>query len=211
MHFGFLVFDGVEELDLFGPWEMAALWHRHLQGPYRPITVAARSGAVVCNMGTRLLPDHGFDDCPALDVLLVPGGEGTAQAAADERVLAFVRAQAACCRAVLSVCTGSFVLQAAGLLAGREATTHWARLPALGELPGVAVRPERVVHSGPVWTAAGVSAGIDMLLAFIAHEAGEEVAGQVQLVAEYYPSPRLYGPAHRRVGAPAYLAPQPGG
>jgi transcriptional regulator GlxA family with amidase domain len=105
---------------------------------------------------------------------------------------------------MLSVCTGSFVLQAAGLLAGRSATTYWSLLPALREL-GVPVLEQRFVHDGPVWTSAGVSAGTDMMLAYIAHVAGDDAAGKVQLSAEYYPAATRYGRQAEDPRAPAYV------
>ena len=106
---------------------------------------------------------------------------------------------------MLSVCTGSFILHRAGLLAGKRATTHWSSLPRLAALGDVTVCQERVVRDGNVWTAAGVSAGIDLALAFIESEAGETVAGKVQFGTEYYPTGRFFGAFHQSPQAPAYL------
>ena len=206
MNFGFLTFNGVEELDLFGPWEMIALWSRHLNGPTRFFTVAESLTPVTCNMGTRLLPAHSFDNCPPLDYILIPGGEGTKAASTDPRLLKFVQAQAVRCKNILSVCTGSLVLHAAGLLSGQRATTHWGVMHQLRQCADVTVMNERFVQSGKIWTAAGVSAGIDMILAFIADQAGDEIAGKVQLYAEYYPSITRYGTAHLSAEAPHYLS-----
>jgi transcriptional regulator GlxA family with amidase domain len=153
----------------------------------------------------KIVPDCSFATCAPLDYLLIPGGQGTRREAHNAELLAFVRKQAAHCQHVLSVCTGAFLLQAAGLLDGKRATTHWASLGRLRQHPGVTVVEERFVRDGNLWTAAGVSAGIDLALAFIAEQAGEEVAGKVQLAAEYYPSPRRYGTAHLAPEAPAYL------
>ncbi len=141
--------------------------------------------------------------CPPLDALLVPGGKGTRELVHDAAVLDFVRTQAAGAQAVMSVCTGAFVLQAAGLLAGRSATTYWSMLPALREL-GVQVLEQRFVHDGPVWTSAGVSAGTDMMLAYIAHVAGDDTAGKVQLGCRVLPRrhalrPPGRGPARARL------------
>jgi transcriptional regulator GlxA family with amidase domain len=115
----------------------------------------------------------------------------------------FVSEQAKGCKAVLSVCTGSFILHRAGLLAGKRATTHWSSLPRLAALGDVTVCQERVVRDGNVWTAAGVSAGIDLALAFIESEAGETVAGKVQFGTEYYPTGRFFGAFHQSPQAPA--------
>jgi transcriptional regulator GlxA family with amidase domain len=106
---------------------------------------------------------------------------------------------------VLSVCTGAFILQAAGLLKGKKATTHWRSLDRLREFQEVSVIEERFVRDGNIWTAAGISAGIDLALAFVADQAGKEVAGKVQLHAEYYPDNTKYGSAHLAPEAPDYI------
>jgi len=106
---------------------------------------------------------------------------------------------------MLSVCTGAFLLHRAGLLSGKRATTHWGSLDRLRTLGDVTVVEERWVRDGNVWTSAGVSAGIDMTLAFIAHVAGKEIAGKVQFGAEYYPSGVEYGNMRTHAKAPAYI------
>ena len=205
MKFGIVVFDQVEELDFVGPWEMLTMWSKYFKGPEQCLIVAQRPGAVTCAKGLSINPHVAFDACPALDFILVPGGAGTRREVDNPVMTGFVADQARHCRAVLSVCTGSFVLQAAGLLAGRRATTHWASLPRLRELPDVTVVEERYVRDGPIWSAAGVSAGTDMMLAFIADQAGAAVAGQVQSAAEYYPLPVRYDEFDKSERAPAYL------
>jgi transcriptional regulator GlxA family with amidase domain len=203
VNFGILVFDDVEELDFAGPWEMAGMWSR-FGGPETRVIVAERLAPVRCAKGLSINPQASFETCMPLDVLLIPGGEGTRREVANPALLAFVSGQARRCEAVLSVCTGAFVLHAAGLLRGKRASTHWASLDRLRELGDVQVVEERFVRDGNVWTSAGVSAGIDMTLAFIAAEAGEETAGKVQLAAEYYPSSVRYGDAATAAQAPAY-------
>lgn len=205
MIFGFLIFPRLEELDLIGPWEMISLWSKHLQGPETCLTVAQSRAPVLCAKGMSINPTIAFSECPQLDYLLVPGGQGTREQVNNEVLIRFVAEQAKGCQAVLSVCTGSFILHRAGLLTGRRATTHWSSLARLAELGGVQVVQERVVHDGAIWTAAGVSAGIDLALAFIESVAGETVAGKVQFGAEYYPSERRYGDLHQSPEAPAYL------
>jgi transcriptional regulator GlxA family with amidase domain len=205
MKFGFLLFPGLEELDLVGPWEMISMWSKHLQGPESCLMVAQTCEPVVCAKGMSLNPHATFADCPPLDYLLVPGGQGTRKEVDNDVLVRFVAEQAKGCQAVLSVCTGSFILHRAGLLAGRRATTHWSSLARLAELGGVEVAQERVVRDGNIWTAAGVSAGIDLALAFIESIAGEAVAGKVQFGAEFYPFSRRYGDLHQSPQAPAYL------
>ena len=205
MNFGFLVFPGLEELDLVGPWEMGSLWSKYLQGSGRCLMVAQTREPVVCSKGMSINPHVAFDECPPLDYLLVPGGEGTRQQVDNATLVRFVADQAKSCQAVLSVCTGSFILHRAGLLSGRRATTHWSALSRLAELGNVEVCQERVVRDGNIWTAAGVSAGIDLALAFIESVAGETVAGKVQFGTEYYPTGRFFGTSHQSPQAPAYL------
>ena len=203
--FGVLVFDDVEELDFVGPWEMLTMWSRYADGPPRCLVVAEHARPVRCAKGLTVQAHETFATCPPLDALLVPGGQGTRTEVHNPVLVDFVARQAAGCRAVLSVCTGSFVLHAAGLLAGRRATTHWGSLERLRALGDVQVVEERHVRDGDVWTSAGVSAGIDMALAFIAAEAGDEAAGKVQFGAEYYPGGQRYGGFERDARAPAYV------
>ena len=120
-------------------------------------------------------------------------------------MIAFVQKQYPTCQHILSVCTGSFILQAAGLLEGKNATTYWGSLDRLRQFSDVTVVEERFVRNDNIWTAAGVSAGIDLALALIAAEEGDEMAGKVQLAAEYYPNGVMYGNAHLHPKAPAYL------
>ena len=202
--FGILLFPGVEELDFVGPWEMLRMWSLYADGPSECLLVAQTLAPVECAKGMRVLPDHDFATCPPLDGLLVPGGKGTREQVNNPALLDFVRSQAAGTQVLMSVCTGSFVLQTAGLLAGRSATTYWSMLPALRE-QGVPVQERRFVHDGPVWTSAGVSAGTDMMLAYIAHVAGDDAAGKVQLSAEYYPAATRYGRQAEDPRAPAYV------
>jgi transcriptional regulator GlxA family with amidase domain len=205
MNFGFLLFPDLEELDLVGPWEIIGVWSKYAGGPEHRLTISQNGGTTVCAKGLRMVADHSFADCPPLDYLLIPGGQGTRAEVTNQELLEFVRRQAASCREVLSVCTGSFILQAAGLLDGKRATTHWASLDRLRAFADVTVDEKRFVRDGHIWTAAGVSAGIDLALALVADQAGEEVAGKVQLYAEYYPDNVRYGTAHTELKAPAYL------
>jgi transcriptional regulator GlxA family with amidase domain len=205
MDFGILLFPDVEELDFIGPWEMLQIWNRHVQGPHRGLLIAEKREAITCAKGLTVLPDSDFDHAPPLDVLLVPGGQGTREQVENPRLIEFIAERAAHAKDVLSVCTGAFLLQKAGLLAGKRATTHWQSLDRLRAFDEVTVVEERIVHDGGIWTSAGVSAGIDLLLAYIAATAGEEAASRVQFGAEYFPSRKKYGDPGSRTGIPAYL------
>lgn len=150
MKFGFLLFPGLEELDLVGPWKMISLWGRILAGPETRLLVAQTREPVVCAKGMPVNPHATFADCPQLDCLLVPGGQGTREQVENDVLVRFVAEQARGCQAVLPVCTGSFILHRAGLLAGRHATTHLSSLARLAELGGVEVVQERVVRDGHI-------------------------------------------------------------
>lgn len=203
--FGIVLFPGVEELDAIGPWEMAALWARQPGGPGECLMIGQSEAPVTCAKGLVLLPHASFATAPPLDVLLVPGGQGTRTEVNNPELIAFIRSQAIHCRAVLSVCTGAFLLHAAGLLSGRRATTHWASLGRLRALGDVQVVEERFTRDGAIWTAAGISSGIDLTLQFIAATAGAAVAGTVQLEAEYFPSTTIYGTATSNSKGAAYF------
>lgn len=205
MNFGFLIFPGMEELDLVGPWEIISLWSKYAQGPEKCFMIAENSGAVTCSKGMSVNPHITFSDCPPLDFLLVPGGEGTQREVDNPSLIQFVAGQANSCKAVLSVCTGTFILHRAGLLSNRRATTHWASLQKLRDSGDVEVVEDRVVRDGNIWTSAGISAGIDMALAFIEYVTDEKTAGRIQLGAEYYPSGNLYGNMHKIPQAPEYV------
>lgn len=205
MNFGVLIFPDAEELDFIGPWEMLTMWSRYAQGPERCLIVAQGTAPVTCAKGLSVNPHVEFSTCPPLDYLLVPGGEGTRREVDNPALVTFVAAQARQAKAILSVCTGSFVLHRAGLLAGKRATSHWGSLDRLRALGDVEVVEERYVQAGNIWTSAGVSAGIDMTLAFIAATAGEQAAGKVQFGAEYFPSSDTYGDFRRHPLAPEYV------
>lgn len=205
MNFGFLIFPGLEELDLVGPWEIISLWSKFAQGPEKCLMVAEKPGPVICQKGMSINPHVTFSDCPPLDFLLVPGGEGTRREVDNKSLIEFVAGQAKHCKAVMSVCTGTFILHKAGLLSNKQATTHWASLQKLRESGDVEVVEDRIVRDGNIWTSAGISAGIDMALAFVEYMADEKTAGKIQLGAEYYPSGRSYGMMHKIPQAPEYL------
>ncbi|WP_080894545.1 DJ-1/PfpI family protein, partial [Ralstonia solanacearum] len=188
---GLLLFPNLTQLDLTGPYEVFA----RIPGA-RVRLVWKRRDPVVSERGMALVPDTTFDGCPPLDILCIPGGPGQIDLMDDSETLAFVRRMAAGCRFVTSVCTGSLVLGAAGLLRGYRATSHWAsrdQLALLGAQPVEA----RVVFDRNRVTGGGVTSGIDFALAVVAHLYGEAAAQRIQLQLEYDPAPPFRG------GAPA--------
>ena len=205
MNFGILVFFDVEELDFAGPWEIFGMWSKFAAGPEHRFIVAQSLEPIICANGLSINPHVSFENCPQLDFLLVPGGQGTRKEVDNPVLVAFISEQAKRCKAILSVCTGAFLLHKAGLLSGKKATTHWNSLDRLRAFGDVTVVEERFVRDGNIWSSAGVSAGTDLVLAFIADIAGEEVAGKVQLAAEYYPLEKRYGAAHKNSMSPHYL------
>ncbi|MFL6136980.1 MAG: DJ-1/PfpI family protein [Frankiaceae bacterium] len=189
---GILFFDGVEELDAVGPWEVLAHWTRGFPDDgFDVVSLSPAGGPVECAKGLVVQPGCSIVDAPPLDVLVHPGGDGIRALTADPAHLDWVRSQRRRVPLMTSVCTGSLVYAAAGLLAGRPATTYWGSLDELAALdPTVLVRPhERFVDDGDVITSAGVSAGIDMALHLVARLAGEERARQVRRGIQYDPAP----------------------
>lgn len=191
---GIVLFTGVEELDAIGPWEVLSFWTHSFPGDGYEVSCLSRSGGLVrCAKGLAVQAHHDFDGAPPYDVLVHPGGLGTLAQLTDDAHLDWVRRQRASVPLLTSVCTGSLVYAAAGLLGGRPATTHWASLDHLAELdPTIDVRrDERFVDDGDVITAAGVSAGIDMALHLVGRLAGAERARQVRRGIEYDPVPPI--------------------
>ena len=187
-----VVFDGAEELDWAGPWEVLAAWSdRWPDDGVEVYTVADSVEPVTCAKGRRVLPDHAWDDAPKPDVVVWPGGMGTRAQLGDVKIRERVRGLAAGGALMTSVCTGSLVYADAGLLDGRRATTHWGSLELLGTL-GEAVRVDdsaRFVDEGDVITAAGVSAGIDMALHLVSRLHSVERAREVRRYIQYDPEP----------------------
>ncbi|QKS88251.1 DJ-1/PfpI family protein [Curtobacterium flaccumfaciens] len=188
----FLLFPHLTQLDLTGPAQVLS----RVPGA-RVEYVAATLDPVPSDCGLSLVPTTTMSDARAADVLVVPGGDGAFDAMLDPDVVAFVRRQAEHATWITSVCTGAFVLGAAGLLAGRRATTHWASKPML-EAFGAQPVDARIARDGAVVTAAGVSAGIDMALWLAAELAGQSAAEAIQLQIEYDPQPPFdHGSAER--------------
>jgi len=178
------LFDGITALDIVGPYEVL---QRLPEADVR--FVAKQAGEIrTDNKFLALVADHGIDEITEPDIVVVPGGFATRALEHDEETLDWIRAVDANTTWTTSVCTGSMLLAAAGLLEGKEATSHWASLPRLADY-GAIPTARRVVEQGKVITAAGVSSGIDMGLTLAAKIAGDEFAQAVQLGIEYDPQP----------------------
>jgi len=193
-HIGIVLFDDMEELDAIGPWEVLAFWTQmYPDDGYAVYTLSADGGLTKCAKGLVVGADHSFADAPPLDVLIYPGGQGTRPQLRDEARLDWVRGQRAAVPLMTSVCSGSLVYAAAGLLAGRPATTHWGALDELAALdPTIIVRPDdRFVDDGDIVTASGVSAGIDMALHLVVRLAGADRAREVKRGIQYEPAPPI--------------------
>ena len=187
---GILLFDDAEELDFAGPWEVFTMAAMGREG-VRVFTVAEGEGPVRCAKGMRVLPDHTFEDAPFLDVVLVPGGQGTRREVENPALVNWLARVAERCVWVTSVCTGALLLHEAGPARGKRITTHWAFVDALRErAPDATVLSDaRYVSDGNLVTAAGVSAGIDMALWLTGQIWGIEAARTAQRLMEYDPDP----------------------
>jgi cyclohexyl-isocyanide hydratase len=180
---GMLLFPKLTQLDMTGPYEVLARLSD------TKVHLVARSlDPVTTDRGMQIVPTTTYADCPPLDVVMVPGGPGQQDLMEDEAALSFLRKQAAQAKYVTSVCTGSLVLGAAGLLKGKRATSHWNALEHLKLLGAIPVS-EKVVVDGNIVTGAGVTSGIDFALKLAAILEGEQVAREIQLGIEYDPEP----------------------
>jgi transcriptional regulator GlxA family with amidase domain len=185
---GIFVFDGVEELDAVGPWEVLSHWtQEHPDDGWDAFCLSADGAPVVGAKSLVLGAHHSVDDAPPLDLLIHPGGPGTRPMLDDADHLAWVRRCRASVPLMASVCTGSLVYAAAGLLTGRRATTHWASINLLSELDPTVVTDvdARFVDDGDLVTSAGVSAGIDMALHLVARLTDVERAREVRREIQY--------------------------
>ena len=180
---GFLLFPKLTQLDLTGPFELFA---RMPGGEIHMIWKTL--DPVASDHGLQMLPTTTLDACPPLDLICVPGGPGVGDLMDDAAILDFLRRTAATARYVTSVCTGSLVLGAAGLLRGRRATCHWLSLPLLRAF-GAEPVADRTVVDGPVITGGGVTAGLDFALSVVAEVRGRAAAEAIQLGIEYDPQP----------------------
>ena len=182
-----VLWDGVEELDFAGPYEVLTAWSRQSDRPITVRTFGPSAEPVRCSHGLRVVPDATWDDLDGVDVFVLPGGD-VRPLRADETFVDLVRKTAAAGTLMASVCTGALVYAQAGLLADRPATTHWSALDRLEALGAKVDRDARYVDDGNVVTSAGVSAGIDMSLHLVKRLHSEEAAKLVRRYIQYEPS-----------------------
>ena len=190
---GILVFDDIEVLDFCGPFEVFSVTRlnedrrREDPSPFEILLVSEFGQPIVTTGGMRVIPDVNFDQCPPLDILVVPGGWGTRKEMHNTAMRDFICSRFSQVDRLASVCTGALILGSAGLLDGLQATTHWRSLDMMQELfPAVTVDAQhRVVRAGKITTSAGISAGIDMALYLVADCLGEEIARATARYMEY--------------------------
>lgn len=189
---GILIFDDVEVLDFAGPFEVFSIARPagvtdDEARLFRAVTIAEEDRLITCRGGLLVQPHHTLDDHPPLDILVVPGGQGTRRERTNARVLDWIAAQAQQVPLTTSVCTGAFLLAERGLLDGRRATTHWASVDWMrDQYPEVTMLADaRIVDEDAIITSAGVSAGIDMALHVVARLHGPEAAAWTARRMEY--------------------------
>jgi transcriptional regulator GlxA family with amidase domain len=191
MRIAIAVFDGAEELDFVGPWEVLTAWHFLSPDDVEVVMVGESIAPVTCAKGMRVVPETSWDELGDIDVLVYPGGRGTRPQLGDEKTRRRLRKLKERGTLLTSVCTGALVFADAGLLDGRPATTYWSafdELLALGR--DIVARPDqRFVDNGEVITAAGVSAGIDMALHLVGRLGSPEKARKVRRYIQYDPQP----------------------
>ena len=188
--YGLLVFDGAEELDFTGPWEVFTTSAMLRENADTVLLIAERAEPVRCAKGMRVVPDHTLDSHPPLDVLLVPGGQGTRREVGNPTVIDWIKSVSAAAAWTTSVCTGALLLHEAGPARGRRVATHFGfedALEARGDV--TVVRDARYVVDGNLLTSQGVSAGIDMALWLVGRLHGRDHARAVRRYIQYEPAP----------------------
>jgi len=196
-HAGILIFNDIEILDFCGPYEVLTATRldeakrRDEPSPFEVFVVAETNDVVTAQGGLRIVPDYTLENCPSMDVLIVPGGWGTRKEIDNIALIEWIKFRGKQAELLTSVCTGSVLLGKAGLLDGHRATTHWKAIQWMQELfPNIAVdETHHVVKDGNIFTSAGISAGIDMALHIVSHYFGEKLAIATARHMEYAFSP----------------------
>lgn len=201
----FLLYPKIQPMDLIGPWEVCATWQSIPGVDVQLEMVAETQDPVSCLNGITLNPTQTFSSAEKADYCFIPGGFGRMEQMQHQPCLNFIRQQAQDCRLLLSICTGAFLLAEAGLLDHHKTTTYWRALPEFRErYPDLEIEERRIVKSGDIWSAGGISSGIDLAFALIEHAAGIDQAGVVQLMFEYFPLDDHYAKADTLTHVPPY-------
>lgn len=191
MRIAVAAFNGAEELDFAGPWEVLAAWRFLYPDDVEVVLVGDSTAPVTCAKGMRVIPDTSWDQLGHIDVLVYPGGRGTRAQLGDEKTRTRLRRLKEGGTLMASVCTGALVYADVGLLDGQPATTHWNAFDELLPLGrDIVARPDdRFVDTGSIITAAGVSAGIDMALHLVGRFGSPDKAREVRRYIQYEPQP----------------------
>jgi transcriptional regulator GlxA family with amidase domain len=214
MKIGIAIYQDVQPMDFIGPWEVFSMWKNVLKAPIELHLISENGAEVACANQITVKATTGFAKAPQLDCLVIPGGQGRLTQANNEQYLTFLRQQGKKAEYILSICTGAFLLQKAGLLKNKSATTYWRALPELKTFSDIHIVEKRIVKDGNVWSSGGISSGIDLAIEFIAQISGKEEAGAVQLLFEYFPRDTLFTsektvsqlpPYYNSLGSPASL------
>lgn len=188
MKIGVLLFPGVQPIDAIGPWEVFGIWKKVLNPDIQLILVSEKDSYIECDNDVILKAHANFSNVGSLDYLIVPGGMGRLTQVNNTPLINFIKKQALTCKIIASVCTGAFLLQKAGLLAHRQATTYWMAIPELKQFSDIAISEQRIVKDKNIWTAGGVTSGIDLALDMIKEIAGVNTSDKVRLLLEYFPT-----------------------
>jgi cyclohexyl-isocyanide hydratase len=184
LNVGIYLFDSMTMLDGYAPLQILSFVE-----PFNTFTFAKEKKLLKSDCGALLSPDHDFDSCPPLDIIVVPGGGDVFAEMTDAKVISFLQEQSINAKYVTSVCTGALILAEAGLLNGYRATTHWAYLDQLKKYPDIEVVDERVAVDRDRISGGGITAGIDFALTLVSEVVGAEMAQTIQLIFEYRPQP----------------------
>lgn len=183
---GVLIYDKVQPLDAIGPWEVFAMWTK-INASIELYLVSESGAYVECDSNLVLKSHCSFASCAPLDYLIVPGGMGRLEQVNNPQLITFIQQQYQSCKLMLSVCTGAFLLAKAGLLEQQSATTYWRAIQELAQDKSIKIVPQRIVKSGKIWTAGGVSSGIDLALELVNDISGVDEADKLRLMLEYFP------------------------
>ncbi|MCU8066772.1 DJ-1/PfpI family protein [Shewanella sp. SM34] len=181
---GIFLYPGMTMLDAYGPLQFLAF-----VPSFETFTFAKTSTLLPCDAGVNLQPNYDFDNCPPIDILLVPGSANPLTQIQDEKVISFLKRKGEQAQYITSVCTGALILAATGLLNGYRTTTHWAYASVLAQYPQITFENKRIVIDRNRISGGGITAGLDFALALIANIEGEQQAKTLQLLFEYDPKP----------------------